>query len=74
MQMTPCCWLRKKPCYSTIDGTETLRCYEMEIYVEKTKVMRISRQPSAIQIMISQTQTENVEYTNYLGSTATNYP
>jgi hypothetical protein len=28
------------------------RCYTMEMNVEKTKVMRISRQPSPIQIMI----------------------
>ena len=39
---------------------------------KKTKVMRISRQPSPIQNMISQTQTENVEYFNYLGSMVTN--
>jgi len=39
---------------------------------KKTKVMRISRQPSPIQNTISQTQTENVEYFNYLGSTITN--
>jgi hypothetical protein len=36
------------------------------------KIIRISRQPSPIQNMISQTQTENVEYFNYLGSTITN--
>jgi hypothetical protein len=40
--------------------------------VEKTKVMRISRQPYAIQIMIDQKQLENVEYFKYLGSTRTN--
>jgi hypothetical protein len=40
--------------------------------VEKTKVMRISRQPSPIKIMIDQKQSENVEYFNYLGSMITN--
>jgi hypothetical protein len=38
----------------------------------KTKVMRISRQPSPIKIMIDQKQLENVEYFNYLGSMITN--
>jgi hypothetical protein len=40
----------------------------MEMNVEKTKVMRILRQPSPVQIMIDQKQLENVEYFNYLGS------
>jgi hypothetical protein len=44
----------------------------MEINVEKTKVMRISRQPSSIKIMIDQKQLKNVEYLNYLGSMITN--
>jgi menaquinone-dependent protoporphyrinogen IX oxidase len=39
----------------------------MEMNVEKTKVMRLSRQPSQIQIMIGQTQLENVKYFNYMG-------
>jgi hypothetical protein len=47
---------------------ETGRRYGMEMNVEKTKVMRISRQPSPIKIMIEQKQLENVEYFNYLGS------
>ena len=34
--------------------------------VEKTKVVRISRHPSPVQ-MIDQEQLENVEYFNYLG-------
>jgi len=42
------------------------RCFGMEMNVEKTKVVRISRQPSPIQ-MIDQKQLENVEYFNYLG-------
>jgi len=33
----------------------------MEMNVEKTKVMRISRQPSPVTIMIDQKQLENVE-------------
>jgi hypothetical protein len=44
----------------------------MEINVGKTKVMKISRQPSTIKIMIDQKQLENVEYFNYLGSMITN--
>jgi hypothetical protein len=34
--------------------TEIGRRYGMEMNVEKTKVMRISRQPSPVQIMIDQ--------------------
>jgi hypothetical protein len=45
----------------------------MEMNVEKTKVMRISRQPSPIKIMVDQKQLENVEQFNYLGSMITNY-
>jgi hypothetical protein len=48
------------------------RCYGMEINVEKTKVMRISRQPFPIKIMIDQKQLENVESFKYLGSMLTN--
>jgi hypothetical protein len=44
----------------------------MEMNVEKTKVMRISRQPYVIKIMTHQKQLENVEYFNYLGSMITN--
>ena len=40
---------------------ETGRCYGMEMNVEKTKVMRISRQSSPVTIMIDQKQLENVE-------------
>jgi len=36
-------------------------CCGMEMNVEKTKVMRISRQPTPITIMIDQKQLENVE-------------
>ena len=45
----------------TIDKLiEIGRCYGMEMNLEKTKVMRISRQPSPITIMIDQKQLENV--------------
>ena len=36
--------------------------------VEKTKVVRISRQPSLIHVMINQTKLMNVEYFKYLDS------
>jgi len=40
-----------------IDGLiGTDRCYRMEMNVGKNKVMRISRQPSPIQIMKDQSQ------------------
>jgi hypothetical protein len=47
------------------------RCYGMEMNVEKTKVMRISRQ-LPVKIMIDQKQLENVESFKYLGSILTN--
>ena len=47
-------------------------CYGMETNVEKTKVMRISRQPFPVKIMINQKQLENVESFKYLGSILTN--
>ena len=46
-------------------------CYGMEMNVEKTKVMRISRQPFPVKITIDQKQLENVEYFKYLGSILT---
>ena len=48
------------------------RCSGMEMNVEKTKVMRISRQPFPVEIMIDQKQLENVESFKYLGSILTN--
>ena len=48
--------------------TEIGRCYGMEMNVEKTKVMRISRQPFPVKIMIDQKQLENVEFFKYLGT------
>jgi hypothetical protein len=47
------------------------RCYGMEMNVEKTKVMRISRQPFPVKIIIDQ-KLENVESFKYLGSILTN--
>ena len=47
-------------------------CYGMEMNVEKTKVMRISRHPSPVTIMMDQKQLENVECFKYLGSLLTN--
>jgi hypothetical protein len=51
---------------------ETGGCYGMEMNVEKTKVMRISRQTFPVKIMIGQKQPENVESFKYLGSILTN--
>ena len=47
-------------------------CYGMEMNVEKTKVMRISRQPLPVKIIIDQKQLENVKSCKYLGSILTN--
>jgi hypothetical protein len=45
----------------------------MEINVETTKEMRISRQPSPVQIMIDKKKhAKNVEHFNYLGTMITN--
>jgi hypothetical protein len=41
------------------------RCYGMEMKVEKTKVMIISRQPSPVTVMLDQKPLENVEYFKY---------
>ena len=43
----------------------------MEMNVEKTKVMRISRQPSPVTITVDQKQLENVKCFKYLGSMLT---
>ena len=43
---------------------ETERCYGMETNVEKTKVIRLSRQLFPVKIMINQKQLENVESFN----------
>jgi hypothetical protein len=47
-------------------------CYRMEINVNKTKVVKISKDPSPLQMMISHNQQEYVKYFNYLGSMITN--
>ena len=47
-------------------------CYGLEMNVEKTKVMRISRQPFPLKIMIDQKQLDNLESFKYLGSILTN--
>jgi len=52
--------------------TEIEGCYGMEMNVEKTKVMRLSRQPFPVKIMIDQKQLENVESFKYLDSILTN--
>jgi len=48
------------------------RCYGMEINVEKTKVMRISRKSFPLKIMIDQKQLQDLESFKYLGSILTN--
>jgi hypothetical protein len=52
--------------------TEIGRCCGMEMFVEKTNVMRISKQPFPVKIMIDQKQLKIVESFNYLGSILTN--
>jgi len=47
------------------------KCYLMKMNMGKTKVMRISRKPSPILIMIDQKPLQKVEYFNYLGSMIT---
>jgi hypothetical protein len=47
------------------------RCCETEMNVKKIKV-RISRQPSSVEIKVDQKQPENVEYFNYLGNKISN--
>ena len=51
--------------------TETGRYYGLEMNVEKTKAMRISRQPSPVTITVEQKQLENVKCFKYLGSMLT---
>jgi hypothetical protein len=47
-------------------------CHGMEMNVENTKVMRISRQSFPVKIMVDQKQLENVKYFKHLGSILTN--
>jgi hypothetical protein len=51
---------------------ESGRCYGMEMNVEKTKIMRISRQPFPVKIIIDQNQLKNMESFKYSGSILTN--
>ena len=44
------------------------RCHGMELNVEETKVMRISKQPFPEKIMVDQKQLENMKSFKYLGS------
>jgi hypothetical protein len=44
----------------------------MEMNVEKTKVLRISRHPFLVKIMIDQKQLDNVEFFKYLCSILSN--
>jgi hypothetical protein len=46
-------------------------CFGVGIIVGKTKAMRISREPFALQIMIYQKQLDNMEYFNNLGGMTT---
>jgi hypothetical protein len=48
------------------------RFYGMEVNLEKIKVMKISRETSTVEIMISQRKLENVEYFKYLVNVITN--
>ena len=62
----------EKVLQSMIDRLTEIRIwYEMEMRLEKSKVMRISRQPSLVQIMIDEEQMENVEYFKHLCSLMT---
>jgi len=77
MYVNLCYWLRNKQCY--IDRLIKIhrlikigRCYGKEMYVAKTQVVRISKQPPPTQIMILQKQPKNVEYFSCLGSSKTN--
>ena len=44
----------------------------MEMNVEKSKMIGISKQASPIHMMVDQTQPENMEYLNYVRSIITN--
>jgi hypothetical protein len=58
---------------SMADGLiEVGRCYGVEMNVERTNEMRISKQPFPIQITIDYKLTENEEYFNSFGSLITN--
>jgi hypothetical protein len=48
------------------------RCFRMEMNVERTKVVRIWREPFTVRIIVDHKQLENVEYFDSLGNTITN--
>jgi hypothetical protein len=52
---------------------ETGKCCGMDMAVERTETMGISRVPSLLQIMIDQKQLVNVEYFSCLFNTITNH-
>ena len=55
-----------------IDKLKLYDAMEWKLMWKKNKLIRISMQPSPMQIMIDQKQAENVEYLTYLGSILTN--
>ena len=71
--MTLCCRLSKKGCYGAA-LTEIGRCCGMEINVEKSEIMIISRQSSPAQVITGQKkkQPENMQYLKYFRSRITN--
>jgi hypothetical protein len=68
--MTLCYWLNHTTGHDRL--TEIGRYYVMEMNLENSNVMQISRKSSQAQIMIDEKQLENVEYFSYLGSMITN--
>jgi hypothetical protein len=52
--------------------TEIGKRYGMEMDVDKTNTIKISRQSSLMEIMTDYTLLENVEFLNYLASIKTN--
>jgi hypothetical protein len=66
-------WKEEAALRNMSDGLNEVRSHcGMEINVEKSKLMRLSGQPSQLQIMIEQKQPQNAEYLNCLGSPITN--
>ena len=63
-----CYWLSKKRCYRAlkIDWLKLEDPMEWKWMYRKIKVMRISSEPSPLQIMIDQQQLQNMKYFNYL--------
>jgi hypothetical protein len=52
--------------------SDTGICYGMEMYVEITKVIRISRKPSPVQLITDQKQLANADHFDCLDSMITN--